>query len=1126
MSLAAARSLRHMGLVLALSLLLGSAPLTHAASLAEQREAAHAGSFLKDGRAELAVSQCRQFRERFPSSALSDQILDMEGRAWLELERPAESLRAWQELALNHAASPLAPHALLAVGDCLDRLGRRDDAVRAWQRVAEAHPASAEAMEGLLRAEAKLAEPRATLALDPQGDAEREKVRADLLRRAMELDSDSEGGLEACRRWALLLDKQGRVEEARFLLQRVAREAAPGPLHLRALGELKDLELRDQRRDAALAVVKGALDDYEDSPLRSRLWIDLAILRMDAGDYGDALRGLEVALEAADPRMESQERLDSLRLLRADALAYEGRCGEVLDMEGDAARLPLLKARVARCAAVLADSSRAALAWAVVVDSLGASRREADEALLALALVELCRSQAATGLAAMPWEEVARHASRLKGAHPQLTLVAEELLRQGLAAEADPLLTARHDSPGLADRRGLLRVKIAQARGKADEARELVRIFRERWPASPLREQVELLAPPDMRPRTGTRELDLLLSLWERETPSPEDLRARTERLDGLWRESAGVEPRLAEALVKAWHDLREGMAAAGRDANIQRDCARRALAWGDSLREAGPATLMRLASAHAALGHGEDGRLLRERVLREHSPLSEALDAARILVHEASCDSSQRAELIQLFSGDWAWAPDAQQLQLALARQERVKGDPERGLRWCEALIQQAGPPLLPRVDRLASAALLESALDLDRLGQRDEARRRLLHAATMARGDSVLRTQALLLAARSFLKDDRVAEARAQAELAAKGSGGDAVEATRFLARLDRQVGQHEAGLARLEALNPGKSTDRGLRLQWVCALYRAGRAERGRPEFQRLMKESPRAFADTVKAVVNLEAGLALLAGGDALGAEKALQVLLTDLPALPQAAEAQLGLARSFQLQGKQDKAQKALAVVDARWPNSVEGAEASALRAAWAEAAGDASTALKASWQQVERSTQGPRQAALGAVADRAARLGRAADEQRALMLYREDYPFAQDGLARRLREARLLINAGEAAAARAQLRALQTEAVGEEAAELQYRLAEAAEAAGDLPGAVLEYEKTAHLDPPGGLDWGASALFQAARAWRELGREDAAEHSLREILRREGEDSTHGRRAKVELEALKGGEAK
>jgi tetratricopeptide (TPR) repeat protein len=214
------------------------------------------------------------------------------------------------------------------------------------------------------------------------------------------------------------------------------------------------------------------------------------------------------------------------------------------------------------------------------------------------------------------------------------------------------------------------------------------------------------------------------------------------------------------------------------------------------------------------------------------------------------------------------------------------------------------------------------------------------------------------------------------------------------------------------------------------------------------------------------------------------------------------------------------------VVDARWPNSVEGAEASALRAAWAEAAGDASTALKASWQQVERSTQGPRQAALGAVADRAARLGRAADEQRALMLYREDYPFAQDGLARRLREARLLINAGEAAAARAQLRALQTEAVGEEAAELQYRLAEAAEAAGDLPGAVLEYEKTAHLDPPGGLDWGASALFQAARAWRELGREDAAEHSLREVLRREGEDSAHGRRAKVELEALKGGEAK
>lgn len=1115
---------RHVWIPLAIAATLGCFPPALAASLAEQREAAHARTFLEEGRPELTASQCRQFRERFPASALSDQVLDLEGRAWQAIERPAEALKAWQELHTRHAGSPLAPRALLAAGDCLDRLGRVEEAVKTWQRVAESHPASAEALEGLLRAEARLAQPRATLALDPQGDAERWKVRGDLLRRAMELDADSDGGLEACRRWALLLDAQGRKEEARFLLQRVTREAAPGDLHLRALEELAALELRDQRRDAALAALRGALDDYEDSPLRSRLWLDMATLRLDMGLVDEALRGLDAALDASELGLDPPARMDSLRLLRADALILQGRCGEVVDLEGDARRFPHLMIRVAWCLGVQGDSSRAALAWASVVDSLGRSGRPADEVLQAIALAELCRSQAATGLAAMPWEEVARQAIDLVAPHPGITVVAGELLRQGLAREADLLMVSRHDAPWLADQRGLLRVEIAQAMGKPEQARDLVRIFRERWPASPLRARVEALAPQDMRPKPGTRELDLLLSEWARDNdPTPEDLRARIDRLDGLWRESAGVDARLAEALVKAWHDLREGMATGGRDATVQKDCARRALAWGDSLREAGPATLLQLAAAQAVLGRPGEARLLRERVLREYQHMPEALDAARFLVAEGACDSTQRKDLALLFAGEWAFAPDARALRLALARQERLQGDPGLCLSWCEELVRQGISPL-PWMGEQIGLPLLESARALEQLGDREESRRRLLQVASLAGKDSTLRAQVLMLAARSFHLDERGVEARMCADGAATHGAREA--ASRFLASLDREEGRHEEALTRLDALKAGKSTDRGLRLQWVCALYRAGRADRGRPEFQRLMKEGPKAFADTVKAAVNLEAGLALIAAGDPVGAEKALQVLVSDLPGMPHAAEATLGLARSFRAQGKQDKALKALASVDARWPRSPVGAEASALRAQWAEDAGDASTALTTSWQQVERCGARSRQAALGALADRAARLGRPADEQKALKQLREEFPLASDRLARRMREARLLILAGEAAAARAQLRALQAEAVGEEAAELQFRLAEAAEAAGDLPGAVLEYEKAAHLDPAGGLDWGASALFEAARGWRILGRGDAAERSLRAILRREGETSAHGRRATQELEAMKFPEVK
>jgi len=1100
-----------------------------AASLAEEREAAHARSFLADGRAELAVSQCRQFRERFPTSVLLDQVLNVEGQSWRALKRPAEALGAWQALATAHAESPLAAMALLSVGDCHMELGRPTEAVKSWQGVAERFPDSAQALEGLLKAEAALAAPRATLALDPAGDAERLKARLDLLRRAMELDADSEGGLEACRRWAILLLAQGQIEEARFLLRRVTREAAPGALHLRALGHLVALELHQQRREEALGALQLALDDYEDSPLRSRLWLDLAQLRLELGLPEAAERGLALALQEADARVDGTQRLDSLQLLHADALSLCGRCAELGRDEGEAPRHPFLLARRAACLAVQGDSSRAAVAWAEVADSLGRSAlvRAPEQDLLALALVELTRCQRATGLAAMAWEDVAALATRVPGPRPALTEVAEELLRQGLAREIAPLLDSRHDAPEVADRRSLVRLKQALALGRLDEARELVRIFRERWGASPLLAEVERLAPADMRPRPGTLELDLLQAEWAREdAPTPEDLRAHIERLEGLRREARGDEMRTAAALVEAWHLLRESMRKGGRDGAAQSDCARRALAWGDSLREADAATLMRLAAAHLHLKQGEEASLLWTRVLREQGEQAEALEAARCLLESARCDSTLRRELADHFLADWAWARDARSQLLRLARMERWQGDPARGLELTDRLLAGRTACPVPVLEDSTPEVLVESAFAHEALGRGDEARRRWLRAAVLARGDGGVKAGALLAAARSFVKAERTEEGRALALRVGEGSGDAAREAQRLLARLDGADGRHGDALARLDKLAPGTSSDLALRLQWVCALYRAGRADRGRPEFQRLLKEAPKGAADSIKAQVNLELGLATLAAGDLAQAEKSFQLVATDLAHTPQAATAQVGLARIFKAQGKADKALKALDVLERRGSTGPDGASAAALRAQWAEDAGDITGALRASWMQVERSGGKARHAALSALIERAARLSRPADEQQALMRYREDYPAADDRLARRLREAQLLINAGESAAARAQLRALQADAVGEEAAELQFRLAEAAEAAGDLPGAVLEFEKTAHVDPTGGLDWGASALFEAARGWQSLGRPAEAERALREVMRLEGTDSAHGHRATGELEALRAREEK
>jgi tetratricopeptide (TPR) repeat protein len=207
-------------------------------------------------------------------------------------------------------------------------------------------------------------------------------------------------------------------------------------------------------------------------------------------------------------------------------------------------------------------------------------------------------------------------------------------------------------------------------------------------------------------------------------------------------------------------------------------------------------------------------------------------------------------------------------------------------------------------------------------------------------------------------------------------------------------------------------------------------------------------------------------------------------------------------------------------LDRRWPRAPERAAAAGLRGQLAEQAGNAPQALKELEQMAELNRGEARRAALGALVEAAARLSRRADEQRALERYLTEFPQAPDALARRIEQARLLAAGGDAAEARAALRALQAQADDEHAAEIQFRLGETAEAAKDLPGAILEYGKTPHLADRSRLDWDAGALFAAARCWEQLGRGDEAAAALRQVIALKGETSGHGQRAKAELARL------
>lgn len=490
------RTAAHAGLLVWILCLLAGGPAL-AAGRAEEREALHARQFAQEGRHELVVGQCRQFRERFPSSRLSDLVLDLEGRAWLALGRPAEALGAFQTLVQLHSTSPLLPAAQLAAGRCLVRLDRTGEALLLWRRLAEQAPSAPEAVEALLEAEQHT----------PRGElAEREN----LLRLGAELDSESEAGLELRRRWALLLVEMGQADAARQMLERVLRESAPGPGHLSILLELERLLADNQQGEAAAALLTLNLPQYEDDPLRARLWLALAARRLELGRLEEAEHGLRQALEQEDAKLESPQLSDSLRLFLGDALSLMG-----MDVEAEQAwttcaqQSPSVLMRRGLCLERLGQPRPAAQCLGAAAEALATSaqRTESQTRLLAAALCGLARTQQGLSDPILPWSRLGELSRLLEPDLPEATELAEHLLRGHLHEEALRLLDALRGDPLQADRRGMLRVELAVAREEWSQAGELAQIFHERWPLSPLRPVVDSLDLEVARPLARQAEL-------------------------------------------------------------------------------------------------------------------------------------------------------------------------------------------------------------------------------------------------------------------------------------------------------------------------------------------------------------------------------------------------------------------------------------------------------------------------------------------------------------------------------------------------------------------------------------------------------------------------------------------
>jgi len=683
--------IRLLALAAPLWALLAPCTVCHASSLAEEREALHARRFADEGRPELVVAQCRQFRERFPSSAVGDQVLDLEGRAWLALERPAEALAAFQALMQRHGASSLAPAAQLAVGECLWRLGRKGEAEKAWRRLANLFPNSPEAVKGLLRAEETVA-------------AGQPALREELLRLAAELDSESGDGLEARRRWAVLLVELDRPEAARILLERVLREAAPGPDHLRALGELDALLERDQRGEEALALLLRQVPLYEDHPLRGGLALLLARRRLALGRAGEAERGLRSLLDEGEPADLPAPQVDSLRLRLGEALFLQGRHNEAEEAWGEV-RSPggtlLLRRGLNREAAGDPAGAVDLLGRALEVDGFDAPRQEA------LALARLAALRADLGLPGLSWEELARRSSRVDPSWPEALELARALRSQGHATEALRLLDPRGDQPWNEDQRGLLRLQLAVDQQDWPRAVELARIFRERWPLSPLAPVADSLEQERALPAARSRELERRL----KELAAARDARSRLET--GWLHLRERRRPADALAAFRALPaDESEEVAA---EASLGRLQALVALGRGDEAHEEWEAGERRLARSPWGLA------ALRSLWSLQPSPSAEER-RGRIALLESLRKSGrvERRSLAGALLDEW----DALRAQIAAdggsaqARQDCAR----RALQWADSLQE-------PEPARLLSRALCRETVG-DAEGARTDWRRLLREA------------------------------------------------------------------------------------------------------------------------------------------------------------------------------------------------------------------------------------------------------------------------------------------------------------------------------------------------------------------------------------------------------------
>ncbi len=131
------------------------------------------------------------------------------------------------------------------------------------------------------------------------------------------------------------------------------------------------------------------------------------------------------------------------------------------------------------------------------------------------------------------------------------------------------------------------------------------------------------------------------------------------------------------------------------------------------------------------------------------------------------------------------------------------------------------------------------------------------------------------------------------------------------------------------------------------------------------------------------------------------------------------------------------------------------------------------------------------------------------------------FPNAEDVFDRKMEIGQFYLQIGEWDEGVRHYRPLLQIADAEREAEIQYYIGEAYFNKGEFRTAILEFIKVPVLGRKTKLDWGVTALYQAAACYEKLGESEGAARMYRQIISETGETSNFGRAAQEKLDLIR-----